>query len=158
MKTVETAEIGAGLPVEQLRRILRDHSVQVAILFGSHATATTHSQSDIDVAVEFDSVSRDDPAYNDAFFELSTDLSEALDTEELDLLDVRTVSPDVATSIFEHGVLLVGEQTRAEELRGQLTTATEKSPRERFDTALRKIDEHLGGSATSPADGPRGER
>ncbi|UPV98972.1 nucleotidyltransferase domain-containing protein [Halorussus gelatinilyticus] len=160
MKTVETANLDDGLPVERLQRVLREHAVRLAILFGSHATETTHSTSDIDIAVEFESRQHDDPNYNTVFFELSEALSEILDTEEVDLVDIHTTSPDVASSLFEHGVLLVGEQTRVETLRRQLTTQSDhRTPRERFDTALRKIDEHLdSGSAVSATEGSHRER
>lgn len=146
MRTVETADLDDSLPVKRLQRVLREHAVRLAILFGSHATETTHSTSDIDIAVEFESRQHDDPDYNTVFFELSEALSEILGIEKVDVVDIHIASPDVASSLFEHGVLLVGEQIRVETLRRQLTTRRDhRTPRERFDTALRKIDGYLDG-------------
>ena len=56
-----------------------------------------------------------------------------------------SVSPALAESIFEQGVLLVGEQAHATELRRQLTTpeADRQSPRDRLDAALARINDHL---------------
>ncbi|EJN56926.1 type VII toxin-antitoxin system MntA family adenylyltransferase antitoxin [Halogranum rubrum] len=149
MRTVASAAIDDSLPIETIRGILRDYSVQCALLFGSHATATTHSTSDIDIAVELETTHREDPAYNDAFFSLSADLSEALETDEVDLVDIHTLSPSVAASVFEEGILLVGEPEHAEELRRRVTdrSSDTRSPRERFDDALAKIDAHLSGSS-----------
>lgn len=161
MRTVESANISESLPLEELLTILQKHPVRIAILFGSHAIGNTHQVSDIDIAVELESIERDDPAYNEAFFGLSADVSDALETDDVDLIDIHTLSPTVAEAVFEHGVVLVGDQMHAEDMLERITSerSEERSPRERFDAALEKIDEHLGGdSAVSATDGSRGER
>ncbi|WP_231189024.1 nucleotidyltransferase domain-containing protein [Haladaptatus sp. DYF46] len=160
MRTVETASIDNSLPINRLKSVLREHSVQLAILFGSHATGTLHSESDIDIAVELNITQRADPAYNEAFFGLSADLSATLGTDDVDLVDVHTLSPAIAENIFKEGVLLVGDQQHAEELRHEVTNGgfDNRSPRDRFDDALGKIDQHLGGSAVPATDGSREER
>ncbi|WP_197409670.1 type VII toxin-antitoxin system MntA family adenylyltransferase antitoxin, partial [Haloferax profundi] len=109
MRTAETTEVADDLPLETIQAILREHSVRLAILFGSHASGKTHPTSDIDIAVELDEVQHDDSAYNDAFFGLSADLSENLGTDDVDLVDVHTLTPRVAKSVFDDGILLVGE-------------------------------------------------
>lgn len=133
------------LDLESLRAVLREHPVDLAILFGSHATGTARESSDVDVAVEFDALRPSDPGYNDVFLGLSADLSEALGTDDVDLVDLHTVSPSLAASIFEHGVLLVGDRDDAADRREELTAADGErpSPRERLDAALAKIDAHL---------------
>lgn len=148
MRTAETASVDDALDVEALQTLLRDHLVQLAILFGSHATGTAHSASDIDIAVEFDATRPSDSKYNDVFFGLSADLSDTLNTDDVDLVDLHTVSPAVAKSIFDNGILLVGEQTYAATLRQQITAADVEiqSPRERLDAALTQIDAHLDGN------------
>lgn len=156
MKTTASAALDASLDLDALQAVLREHPVQLAILFGSHATETTHPTSDIDLAVEFDAHRPSDPRYNDVFLGLSADLSDALETDDVDLVDLHAVSPALATAIFENGVLLVGEQGHATELRRQLTAADSEqpSPRERLGAALDRIDAHLGDSDTGvPATG-----
>ena len=74
----------------------------------------------------------------------------------MDLVDLRAVSPPLAAAIFENGVLLVGTEERAAELRRQLTAreSDQQSPRDRLDAALDRIDDHLGdGDAGVPAAG-----
>ena len=144
MKTAETAALDASL-VETLREVLQEHPVRLAILFGSHATGTAHSASDIDLAVELDSLRPADADYNEAFFGVSADLSAALETNDVDLVDLHSTTPALAASIFEHGVLLVGDQEHAAALREDLTATDDPSlsPRERFDAALARIDAHL---------------
>jgi predicted nucleotidyltransferase len=147
MRTAASTALDASLDLDALQAVLREHPVRLAILFGSHATEMTHATSDIDLAVEFDTHRPSDPSYNDVFLGLSADLSETLETDDVDLVDLHTVSPALAEAIFEHGVLLVGDQEHATALRRQLT-ATESeseqpSPRERLDAALARIDAHL---------------
>lgn len=154
------AAVDDSLPLESLRAVLREHPVQVAILFGSHAHGDPHPRSDIDIAVAFETVRPSDPEYNEAFFGLSAALSEALATDEVDLVDLRTASPELAETIFDRGVLLVGDQDRAAELRNELTAApsSDRSPRERFDAALARIDEHLSDSVVTATDGETRDR
>lgn len=161
MRTIASADVGDSLPIEELRDVLREYPVRLGILFGSHATGRARRTSDVDVAVEFESIDHDDPEYNEIFFGLSADLSETLATDDVDLLDVRALSPALAEAMFEDGVLLVGDPTHAESRLRRIASqrSDERTPRERFDTALRKIDEHLGGdAAVSATDGSREER
>lgn len=160
MKPVESADIGDSFPLDELRSVLREHPIRLAILFGSRATGNTHRTSDTDIAVEFDSVERESSAYNRVFFGLSADLSDVLGSDDVDLVDVHTVSPAMAETVLEDGVVLVGEQQYAEDLLQRIAAAPsdEGSARERFDAALGKIDEHLSdGSAVQAADGSRGK-
>ena len=156
MKTAESIALDTPLDLDALQAVLREHPLRLAILFGSHATETTHATSDIDLAVEFDEHRSSDPSYNDVFLGLGADLSDALETDDVDLVDLHTVSPPLAAAIFENGVLLVGEAEHAAERRRQLTPSEsdQQSPRDRLDTALARIDDHLGhGDAGVPATG-----
>lgn len=145
MRTVAETEIEETVDHGTLQEVLREHPVELAILFGSHATGTTHAASDIDIAVEFADLDPADRGYNDTFLGLSADLSQALDTDDVDLVDLQTVSPSLASSIFEQGILLVGDREAAAELRQRLTATDSdpQSPRERLDSAMAKIDAHL---------------
>jgi predicted nucleotidyltransferase len=156
MRTVESTALGASLDLDALRAVFRKHPVRLAILFGSHASETTHATSDIDLAIELDEHRPSDPSYNRVFFGLSADLSDALETDDVDLVDLHTVAPPLAAAIFEDGVLLVGDTEHATELRRQLTASgdDQQSPRDRLDAALERIDHHLGdGDAGVPAAG-----
>lgn len=150
MRTAESTTLDAAPDLDALQAVLREHPVRLAILFGSHAT------SDIDLAVEFDDHRPADPSYNDVFLGLSVDLSDALKTDDVDLVDLHAVSPALAAAIFENGVLLVGAAEHAAELRRQLTAreSDQQSPRDRLDAALDRIDDHLGdGDAGVPVTG-----
>jgi predicted nucleotidyltransferase len=145
MRSIETADVDGAVPLDVVRSVLDEHPVQFAILFGSHATGDIHSRSDVDIAVEFEGLRPADDEYNETFFGLGADLSEALGTDDVDLLDVHRLSAPLARSVFDEGVLLVGEHARITALRQQSIgdERDERSPRERFDDSLRRIDEHF---------------
>jgi len=155
MRAVESTNVGARMDVESIREVLGDHPVRLAVLFGSYATGSPHEGSDIDIAVAFEGVKPSEAGYNDAFLGLSADLSQTLRTDDVDLVDLHTVSPSLAAAIFESGVLLVGDQTDVSALRDQVTTAgqDDESPRERLDGALARIDAHLDRGTGVPAAG-----
>lgn len=85
--------------------------------------------------------------YSEAFFGLGADVSEALRTDDVDLLDVHALSASLARSVFDEGVLLMGESERVAALRRRLaengTVRDERPPCERFDDSLRRIDDHF---------------
>ncbi|WP_273837232.1 nucleotidyltransferase domain-containing protein [Halococcus sp. PRR34] len=158
MKTVESADAALALPIERVQTTLQEHPVEVAILFGSHATNTQTTQSDIDIAIAFEELRSSDTNYNTEFFGVSADLSDTLETDDVDFIDLHSMSPELVEAVFEHGVLLVGTEATATRLRQQLTESGAEGhpPRDRLDTALAQIDEHLDtdpATSTTPASG-----
>ena len=145
MRTAESTALDASLDLETIETVLREHPVRLTILFGSHATGTTHETSDIDLAVEFDGHRPGDTNYSSVFLGLGVDLSSTLGTDDVDVVDLHTTSPSFAKAIFENGILLVGDQEHAVELRHQLTDTDrdQQSPRERIEAALERMNEHL---------------
>ncbi len=152
--------VGNSLPLETIREVLREHPVEIGLLFGSHARDDSHSTSDIDIAVTFEALDPTDAAYNEVFFGLSVALSETLETDEVDLIDLQQAAPELVESVFEHGILLVGDSEHATAIRTQLTptSASDQSPRERFDAAIARIDTHLRNSGVTATDGKTRDR
>jgi hypothetical protein len=94
--------------------------------------------------IDIDGLEPGSPGFNEAFFTLSADLSATLETDDVDLLDVHMLSPGVAKAVFEDGVLLLGSPERVAELRETLPTGDDdRTPGERLDDAVRRIDDHL---------------
>jgi predicted nucleotidyltransferase len=158
MRTVEATGRTFSFPVESVRSTLQEHPVTIAILFGSHAASTPTPQSDIDIAIAFEATRPNNPSYNDVFFGLSVDLSNVFETDDIDLVDLHSMSSSLVEAVFEHGILLVGTEEEATELYQQLTESStrERSSRNRLDTALAQIDEHLdtdSTASTTPAQG-----
>lgn len=54
---MEDSELDAAT-IETLRRVLAEHGVSFAVLFGSGARGSMDEDTDLDVAVEFEALSR----------------------------------------------------------------------------------------------------
>jgi predicted nucleotidyltransferase len=145
MRAIETADVGESLPLDALQSVLGDHPIRLAVLFGSYATDRIHARSGVDIAVEFENLRPGDDSYNEGFLGLGADVSEALGTDDVDLLDVHALSASLARSVFEEGVLIIGEPERVQALRQRLVDdeRDERSPRRELDESLQRIDEHL---------------
>lgn len=143
MQRVDETDLGERLSIAALRSALEEHPVRLAICFGSQVSGDRHERSDVDLAIEFDGIRPGDPQYNDVFFECYAAVSEALGTDAIDLVDVHSLSGSLARAVFERGVLLLGDQERVEVLRETLTPPQDRSPRERLDETIERIDEHL---------------
>lgn len=143
MEQATDTELSERLPVAQLRTQFEGSPVRVAICFGSQARGKTHGRSDIDFAVEFDEIQSGDEEYNEAYFRLLAALTTVLETENVDLVDVRATSDSLVRTILDQGILLYGSVERVETLREELLTDEPDSPRERLDGAIERIDEHL---------------
>ena len=145
MRAIETADVGESLPLDALQSVLGDHPIRLAVLFGSYATDRVHARSGVDIAVEFENLRPGDDSYNEGFLGLGADVSEALGTDDVDLLDVHALSASLARSVFEEGVLIIGEPERVQALRQRLVDdeRDERSPRRELDESLQRTDEHL---------------
>lgn len=135
--------------VQAIRSVLDDHPVRLAVLFGSQTDGTADASSDVDIAVELDEhVSN----YVPVRLDILSDLSIALDRNDVDLALVGDLSPRVGATAFTRGLLLCGSVDRYDTLSSRFMelvdeTDSSSSLRERFDNALAAIDRHLGAEA-----------
>jgi len=122
-----------------VRGVLEDHPVQLGVLFGSHARGTAGSHSDIDVAVSFDRSVADQ-----RWLELGVELTVALGTDDVDIVDLDTVRPAVGYEALSNGRLLVGDPEAMSERLAQFErdrqVPTQAERRARFDDALERME------------------
>lgn len=127
--------------VRALRDVLQDHGVRVALLFGS-AARPEGAPADVDLAFEFADRVPEDPGYASAYLDLYADLEDEL-VEEVDLVDVHTLSPRFAAVVFDDGVRIFGSPDRlvelAAELGGELPSS--RDARERVAAAAARLRE-----------------
>ena len=113
------------------RRVLADHPITFALLFGSAARGEAAETSDVDLAVEFADHVRDD-GYSDAYLGLVEALEDALGTD-VDVVPVSAMDPSFAAVAFDEGVVVVGPEERRRELAkaiaGELPSTAESSER-----------------------------
>jgi predicted nucleotidyltransferase len=144
MEEVERTGLPDRLPITELQKAFDQKPVRLAICFGSYVSGETHATSDIDIAVEFEKLEPGDSGYNDVFFEVYEAVSQALGTDTVDLLDIHSLSNSLARSVLTNGVLVYGDIDRVEPLQEQrLSETNERSPRDRLDHAIERIDSHL---------------
>lgn len=131
---------------EVVAATLADHPVSVGFLFGSRARGETHDRSDVDVAVVFTDTAPGDADHLTARLALGADLALALDTDAVDVVDLRSASSGLVRAVFRDGDRLVGSDEDARRLRDELLADADENPRspsERFDDALSAVDDHL---------------
>jgi len=131
---------------EVVAATLSDHPVSVGFLFGSWARGEAHERSDVDVAVAFADTEPGEPGHVNARLALGADLSLALGTDDVDVIDLRSASPALVRAVFRDGDRLVGTADDERRLREALVDEADvdpRSPAERFDDALAAIDDHL---------------
>ena len=78
--------------IKKLQEILSHHPVSQAYLFGSHARGTAGPLSDIDIAVLYEPGVDVEKSESAVF----ADLSKALQTDNIDIINIDTASPLLA--------------------------------------------------------------
>ncbi len=128
--------------VDRLQAVLSEHPLKLGVLFGSQATGTDGTHSDIHVAVEF--LSSVDDLFK-AQLKLGVDLTCALGTDDIDVVGLQRVEPVVGYSALTNGTVLVGDTEQVQELVAQSDNGRERSTsterRDWFNDALGLIKE-----------------
>jgi predicted nucleotidyltransferase len=75
--------------VNELQKVCQEHDLELVILFGSRATGTARPGSDYDLGV----LKREGTVGAGELFDLARDLSQALEVNDVDLVDLRHASP-----------------------------------------------------------------
>jgi predicted nucleotidyltransferase len=87
-----------------LRQFSQQHGLQLLVLFGSQASGKTHPKSDTDIG--FVSTRKKNLLET---ITLQSNMSRAFAVRDLDLVDLRTVSPLFLKNIADSGVVLYEE-------------------------------------------------
>lgn len=104
---------------------LREAPLSLAVLFGTHATGEATAESDIDIAVAYDT---DD--VTETHFSLIADLSQILGRDDVDVVRLHSVDPRIAVDALRHGEILVGSADDAAQLRDRLDDKRRQRERE----------------------------
>ena len=136
---------GSMLDAERLapiRRVLEEHPVSFAMLFGSAAHGTHTEDSDIDVAVEFAETRPSDDGYSDVYLGLLSDLEESL-TTAVDVVDVHSLTSRFARAVFDSGIVIIGDDEKRAVLERELAadSLSVDDARERVATAVEQLEE-----------------
>ncbi|ESP86806.1 type VII toxin-antitoxin system MntA family adenylyltransferase antitoxin [Candidatus Halobonum tyrrellensis] len=127
---------------EQLERVLAEHPVSFAMLFGSAGRETLSDTSALDLAVEFESLRPTDDGYSQVYLELTAAVDDAV-SRSVDVVDIHSMSPAFARAAFDHGVVLVGSDAQRERLERDLAgeASTVADAHERVAAAANRLRE-----------------
>jgi len=135
---------GGTVDPDEMRSVLESHLVRLGVLFGSHARGTSDDHSDIDVAVAFEPPISDEQRSR-ARIDLVVDLTRALGTDDVDVVDLDAVRPEVGVGALEDGLVLVGESDEIEKrlatLKRRTTERTHEERMQRFDELLARMED-----------------
>ncbi len=138
---------GDAIDGEAVRGVLQRYPIRLGIFFGSQVTGKTHAESDVDVAVEFDAGLSPENRPR-ARLDVIADLTRELGTDDVDVVDLDGVRPEIGVAALEGGVLLVGNSRRADQLRKRFTDRTTEDTRDdrlaRFDDLLAEMEDTVG--------------
>lgn len=129
---------------DEIQTVLESHPVQLGVLFGSQARGTSASHSDVDVAVAFDS-SLSAEQRSRARIDLIVDLTRALGTDDVDVVDLDAIRPAVGAGALENRIVLVGDpeevDRRQTAFENQIPVRTHEERMQRFDELLARMEE-----------------
>lgn len=137
----------ANVDPEAIRRVVEQHPIRCAVLYGSHVQGMATPGSDIDVAVAFES----DLTASDRLqqrIELTARLVNVLGTDDVDVADLDVIRPEVGIAAIESGRLLYGSQETLddylERFRNETPTdETHEDRMRRFDSVLDRLEESV---------------
>ena len=127
--------------IDCVGEVLEVKPVSFAMIFGSIARNNAAERSDIDIAVEFETIRPGEDGYSDVFLETYKAVDEAVSVE-VDLIDVHSMPPAFASFALEAGSILLGSEERRIELTEEL--AQKPSPEDakrRVTDAMQRLDD-----------------
>jgi len=137
--------VGGGAMEERLRTFFRGRpEVRTAYLFGSVARGEEGPTSDVDVAVVFDPGRVPDESTRwRKRLELTADLVDALDRNDVDVVDLEAASPLVAHRVVRDGIVVkdsaAERRIEREERIFHRYVDTKPLRRDQWDTARRRL-------------------
>lgn len=139
----DPATDGDGL--SRLATVVGEYPVRLAVLFGSQADGTATEESDVDVAVAFETDLSLAERLNERI-DLTTELVRVLGTNVVDVTDLDSVPPGVGADALETGELLVGDRSTLVACRQRFerertsVEGTHDERMQRFESILERLD------------------
>lgn len=143
---------GDGIELDEdvltrVRECLSGHPVSFALIFGSVAREEAREGSDLDLAVEFESLRPEDDGYSDTYLRLRSALGDALPGDgDVDVVDVHSLPPSFAQVVFDDGFVILGPEERRVELERELAgdRPSVTDARNRVSAAAERLRERRG--------------
>ncbi|WP_312911775.1 type VII toxin-antitoxin system MntA family adenylyltransferase antitoxin [Natronosalvus caseinilyticus] len=133
------------IDLEELTCVLEGYPVRLAILFGSTVHGTATDQSDIDIAVAFES-DLDPTERLEQRISLIVSLTDALETDAIDVADLEGINSGIGLAALENGYVLVDNPALREHLKEKYEGSypegdeTHEERMRRFDSLLSRLE------------------
>lgn len=127
-----------GVDVSTVTRVLEAAPVQLAVLYGSHARGEADTHSDVDIAVAFEDLSPADRTR--ARVSLIERLTATLNTDDVDVVPLSGISPELRHEIREDGIVLVGSADDLDAYPTREPTTTHEERLDEFDEILAELE------------------
>lgn len=94
---------------KELQKILKEHGVKLAYLFGSHAKGQITKFSDVDIGVLFKKTKNKKPIDS-----LRVKITNLLKEEAIDIIDLERAPPKLKYEVIKHGKIIHGKNISKE--------------------------------------------
>lgn len=132
-----------GIDGEAIEAALDTAPVRLGILFGSQVSGRATDDSDVDLAVAFDSELSDADRLDERSA-LTADLMELLGTNRVDVADLDAIDPAVGLDAIRTGTVVVGDERVLDRYRARFEAAvSDESHAERmarFESILDRLE------------------
>ena len=126
-----------SVDTEQLRSVVVDEPITVAVLYGSHARGEADDSSDIDLAIGF-AEQLDPTEQTRVRLRLIERLSTELGTDAVDVVPLDQIQPSLKRMIAEEGIVIYGDPDAVPTATD--TDSTREEAMETFDELLADIE------------------
>jgi len=126
-----------SVDTEQLRSVVVDEPITVAVLYGSHARGEADDSSDIDLAIGF-AEQLDPTEQTRVRLRLIERLSTELGTDAVDVVPLDQIQPSLKRTIAEEGIVIYGDPDAVPTATD--TDSTREEEMETFDELLADIE------------------
>jgi len=126
-----------SVDTEQLRSVVVDEPITVAVLYGSHARGEADDSSDIDLAIGF-AEQLDPTEQTRVRLRLIERLSTELGTDAVDVVPLDQIQPSLKRTIAEEGIVIYGDPDAVPTATD--TDSTREEAMETFDELLADIE------------------
>lgn len=130
---------GPALDVDEIRPVVEEYPITLAVLYGSYARGDVRPGSDIDLAIEFEP-SLSDTKRTTVRLDLIARLSELLETDDIDVIPLDQASRALQQNITVDGIVLYGDSDALERYQTDVGESTHEERVAEFDAILAELE------------------
>ncbi len=127
-----------SIDLPAIRQVLETAPVRLAVLYGSQARGEATASSDVDLAVAFEEIPPEE--LTRARLALVERLTAALNTDDVDVVPLSGLSPELRHEIREDGIVLVGSADDLDAYPAREPATSHEERLDAFDELLAEME------------------